>query len=78
MAGGCCGVCVHVIGSQNSLCRKEPLKVISFKPPAITRDIFSCIRLLRAPSSLTLNVSRDGAYVPVFHHPHCKKFLPQI
>ncbi|KAK4830027.1 LOW QUALITY PROTEIN: hypothetical protein QYF61_008365 [Mycteria americana] len=29
--------------------------------PAMSRDIFSWIRLLRAPSNLTLNVSRDGA-----------------
>ncbi|KAK4811312.1 LOW QUALITY PROTEIN: hypothetical protein QYF61_024448 [Mycteria americana] len=30
-------------------------------PPAMSRDIFNYIRLLRAPSNLTLNVSRDGA-----------------
>ncbi|KAK4830182.1 hypothetical protein QYF61_008973 [Mycteria americana] len=30
-------------------------------PPAMSRDIFNEIRLLRAPSNLTLNVSRDGA-----------------
>jgi len=29
--------------------------------PAVSRDIFNFIRLLRAPSSLALNVSRDGA-----------------
>jgi len=31
------------------------------QPSAISRDIFNWIRLLRALSSLTLNVSRDGA-----------------
>ena len=40
-------------------------------------------RLLRSPSSLALNLSRDGASttgqpVPGSHHPHCKKFLPHI
>jgi len=29
-------------------------------PPAVSRDIFNQTRLLRAPSSLTLNVSTDG------------------
>ncbi|KAK4818643.1 hypothetical protein QYF61_016614 [Mycteria americana] len=31
------------------------------QPPAMGRDIFHQIRLLRAPSNLALNVSRDGA-----------------
>jgi len=31
------------------------------QPPAVSRDIFNWIRLLRAPSNLALNVSRDGA-----------------
>jgi len=31
------------------------------QPPAVSRDIFNQIRLLRAPSNLTLNISRDGA-----------------
>jgi len=31
------------------------------QPPAMSRDIFNQTRLLRAPSNLTLNVSRDGA-----------------
>jgi len=30
------------------------------QPPAVSRDIFNYTRLLRAPSKLTLNVSRDG------------------
>ncbi|KAK4831204.1 hypothetical protein QYF61_016041 [Mycteria americana] len=33
----------------------------STTPPAMSRDIFNYIRLLRAPSNLALNVSRDGA-----------------
>jgi len=31
------------------------------QPPAVSRDIFNQTRLLRAPSNLALNVSRDGA-----------------
>ena len=31
------------------------------QPPAVSGDIFNQTRLLRAPSSLALNVSRDGA-----------------
>ena len=31
------------------------------QPPAMSRDIFTQTRLLRAPSNLTFNVSRDGA-----------------
>ena len=38
---------------------KGPLKVIQSNPPAVS--IFNYIRLLRALSNLTLNVSRDGA-----------------
>jgi len=35
------------------------------QPPAVSRDIFNPIRLLRAPSSPTRNVSRDGAWFPM-------------
>jgi len=31
------------------------------QPPPVSRDIFNWIRLLRAPSNLAWNVSRDGA-----------------
>jgi len=31
------------------------------QPPAMSRDIYHQTRLLRAPSNLTLNVSRDRA-----------------
>lgn len=51
----------------------------------MSREIFRSVRLLRAPSSLTLNVSRDGGIhhlsgqlVLVFYHPHYKSFLPFI
>ena len=41
-------------------------------------------QVLRAPSSLTLGVSRTGhppplwVSVPVPHHPHCRKLLPYV
>jgi len=35
------------------------------QPPAMSRNIFNQIRLLRAPSNLTWNVSRDGASPPL-------------
>ncbi|KAK4826030.1 hypothetical protein QYF61_003851 [Mycteria americana] len=37
------------------------LAITKSNPRAVSRDIFNLIRLLRAPSNLTLNVSRDGA-----------------
>jgi len=37
------------------------LKAIWFNSPAMKRDTYSYIRVLRAPSSLTLSASRDGA-----------------
>jgi len=46
------------IESQNSLGWKGPLKV---QHPAMSRDIFHSIRLLRAPSNLTMNVPSNGA-----------------
>jgi len=33
------------------------------QPPAVSRDIFTWVRLLRAPSNLALSVSRDGASI---------------
>jgi len=53
--------CNQDIESQNSWGWKGPLKVIYFNPPTMSRDIYHYIRLLRALSNLTLNVSRDGA-----------------
>lgn len=50
---------------------------------ALSRDIFSCIRLLKAPSNLVSNVSWDGtattsphSLLPVFCHPYHKLLLP--
>jgi len=40
---------------------KGTLKIISFQPPAMSRDIFHQPRLLRAPSSLALNPAREEA-----------------
>ena len=48
-------------GSQDALGWKGPSEAIQPKPPAVSRDIFTWVRLLRAPSNLALNVSRDGA-----------------
>ena len=49
-------------------------------PCSDSRDIFNYIRLLRAPSNLAFNISRDGASTTslgnLFHHPYCKIFLP--
>jgi len=39
-------------------------KIISFQPPAIGRDTSLYTRLLKAPSSLAFNTSRDGASSP--------------
>ncbi|KAK4807355.1 hypothetical protein QYF61_014886 [Mycteria americana] len=47
--------------SENGLGWKGPLKLIQSNRPAMSRDSFNQSRLLRAPSSLALNVSRDGA-----------------
>lgn len=49
-----------------------------FKPLAMSRDIFTQIRFLRAPFNLLLSVSRDGACtsglpVPLFCPTHCEK-----
>jgi len=38
-----------------------PLEAIEPSPPAVSRDIFTWIRVLRAPSNLAWNVLRDGA-----------------
>ncbi|KAK4828550.1 hypothetical protein QYF61_027519 [Mycteria americana] len=40
---------------------KDNLGYLKSHHPAMSKDIFNSIRLLRAPSNLTLNVSRDGA-----------------
>ena len=46
--------------SQNGLGGKGPLEAVQSNPP-VSRDIFTQIRLLRAPSNLVLNVPKDGA-----------------
>jgi len=46
---------------QNSLSWKGSLKTIYSYYPAMNRDTYSLIRVLRTPSSLALNVSRDRA-----------------
>ena len=45
--------------------------------PAMSRDIFNSIRLLRAPFNLTLNVSRDGAS-PIYLGNLCQCFTTLI
>ena len=52
---------LRILESQNGLGGKGPLEAIQPNPPATSRDIFNWIRLLRAPSNLAWNVSRDGA-----------------
>jgi len=37
------------------------LEVIQSNPPAMSRDIFNSLGVLRAPANLAWNVSRDGA-----------------
>ena len=50
----------RIIESQNALGWEGPLKAIQPNPPAMSRDIFSWTRLLRAPSNLAWNVPSDG------------------
>jgi len=50
-----------VVQSYNILFWKTPLKDFLSNCPALNRDTYSWIRLLRALSSLTLNVTRNGA-----------------
>ena len=40
---------------------KGPLKIIYFNSPAMNRDIYSSIRLLKVPYSLALIASTDRA-----------------
>jgi len=47
--------------SQHGLGWKGPLQPIQSDPTALSRDISNQTRLLRAPSNLALDVSRDGA-----------------
>lgn len=63
---------VRILGSQNGLGWKKPLKIMWSNPSEISRDILNYIRLLRAPLSLASNVFRDHSpglwtAVPVFH-----------
>jgi len=46
---------------ENGLGWEGPLEATQSNPPAMGRDNFNWIRLLRAPSKLDVNVSRDGA-----------------
>lgn len=49
--------------SQNTSCWKGSPKVIQSNPSAISRDIFNQVSLLRALSTLTSNIFRDGASI---------------
>ena len=49
-----------MIESWNHLSWKGPLKIIWFISPAVNRGAYGWIGVLRALSSLALNVSRDG------------------
>jgi len=51
----------YIVESQNGSGWKGPLEATQSNPPAVRRDIFSWIRVLRAPSTLAWNVPRDGA-----------------
>jgi len=55
----CIGTC-H-LESRNGLGWERTSEGHPVQPTAMGRDIFSWVRLLRAPSILTLNVPRDGA-----------------
>jgi len=48
------------IESQNGLGWKGPYRSSSSSPPAMSRDTFHYTRLLRAPSSLALNIAGEG------------------
>ena len=50
-----------IMESYNCLSWKCHLKVILSNSPAMNRDTYSYVRLLRALSSLTSSISRDGA-----------------
>ena len=50
-----------IIESQNCLSWKGPLKAIQSNSPGLNRNTYSQIRLLGAPSSLTMKVFRVGA-----------------
>jgi len=42
---------------------KGPFKSLSYNPPAMGRDTFHWTRLLKAPSNLALNTSRDRGHI---------------
>jgi len=50
-----------IIQSWNGLGWKGPYRSSSSNPPAMGRDVFHQTRLLRTPSSLSLNTAREGA-----------------
>ena len=52
---------LKIIESKNHLNWKGLLKVIQSNTPAVSRNTYNLIRMLRAPVSLTLNVSKDKA-----------------
>jgi len=51
----------QVIESESALGWKGPSEAIQPNSPAVSRDIFTWIGSLRAPSNLAWNASRDGA-----------------
>ena len=62
----------EIIESHNLLNWKGPLKITWSNSPEMNKDTHSSIRLLRASSSLTLSVSRDGASIaPLGNLFHC-------
>lgn len=48
-------------GNLASRIRQEV--IVQHNPPAMTKNIFHQIRLLRSPSNLILNISRNGASI---------------
>lgn len=58
----------YSIESQNVWGWKDPSKVVQSNPSTLNRDIFSYIWLLKAQSTLTLNVSRNGGFTTSLHN----------
>ena len=83
--GGLIFTMLTFIESWNGLDWKGPERSSSSPPPAIDKDTFHQTRLLKAPSSLSLNTSRDEGIhsfsrqpVPVPRHPQSKEFLSYV
>ena len=51
----------RIIESQTGLGWKGPFKGHLVQAPAMSRDLFNWIMLLRVPSNLALNIARGGA-----------------